>query len=242
MAHEHSFASPGPAGLAALAVACFGFGAVFLGKVDISGFPLLAAWLIGGCLVQYTTAVMELKDHNITGGNVFLFFSAFFMLAAAISVFAKWYSVSFIFVPKASKEAMDAAMAAAGVADVKMLTPEQLVAAKAGIGKAVGAMVAKMVHVEGWMWMAGAGFLTAVTPAYAKSTSLMFLLVIMVDVVLWCIVGMDTGWFGTVATLKPFAGWLLVIVGWIGIYMAGAITCNTVYGKPVFFVPKPLIK
>lgn len=242
MAHEHSFATPAPAGLAALAVACFGFGAVFLGKVDISGYPLLAAWLIGGGIVQYTTAVMELKDHNITGGNVFLFFSAFFMFGAALSVFAKWYTVSFVFGPKAAKDAMDAAMAAAGVADIKMLTPDQLAAAKAGIGKAVGGMVGKMVHVEGWTWMAGAAFLTAVTPAYAKSSSLMFLLVVLVDIVLWCIVGIDSGWYGTPATLKPITGWLLVVVGWIGIYMAGAVTCNTVYGKPVYFVPKPLVK
>ena len=48
MAQEHSFATPGPAGLAALAVACFGFGAVFLGKVGLEGLPLLAAWLVGG--------------------------------------------------------------------------------------------------------------------------------------------------------------------------------------------------
>lgn len=242
MAHEHSFATPAPAGLAALAVACFGFGAVFLGKVDISGFPLLAAWLIGGGIVQYTTAVMELKDHNITGGNVFLFFSAFFMFGAALSVFAKWYTISFVFAPKAAKDAMDAAMMAAGVADIKMLTPDQLAAAKAGIGKAVGAMVPKMAYVEGWTWMAGAAFLTAVTPAYAKSSSLMFLLVVLVDIVLWCIVGIDSGWYGTPATLKPITGYLLIVVGWIGVYMAGAVTCNTVYGKPVFFVPKPLVK
>jgi len=240
MAHEHSFATPAPAGLAALAVACFGFGAVFMGKVDLSGFPLLAAWLIGGCLVQYTTAVMELKDHNITGGNVFLFFSAFFMLAAAISVFAKWYSISFIFVPKAAKEAMDAAMAAAGVADVKMLTPEQLTAAKAGIGKAVGAMVAKMVYIEGWMWMAGAGFLTVVTPAYAKSG--LFALVVAVDIVLWMIVGCDTGWFGDAKVMKPIIGYLLVFVGWYGIYMSGAVCCNTAFGKKIFWTPPPLIK
>jgi len=90
MAHEHSFASPGPAGLAALAVACFGFAAVFLGKVGLGGLPLLAAWLVGGGVVQLSTALIELKDHNITGGNVFLFFSAFFMFAAALSVFAKF--------------------------------------------------------------------------------------------------------------------------------------------------------
>ena len=53
---------------------------------------------------------------------------------------------------------------------------------------------------------------------------------------------MDSGWFGDPKVLKPFAGWLLVIVGWIGIYMAGAITCNTVYGKAIYFVPKPLVK
>jgi succinate-acetate transporter protein len=240
MAHEHSFATPGPAGLGALAVACFGFGAVFLGKVDLSGFPLLAAWLIGGCLVQYTVAVMELKDHNLTGGNVFLFFSAFFMLGAALSVFAKWYSISFIFVPKAAKEAMDAAMAAAGVADVKMLTPEQLTAAKAGIGKAVGAMVAKMVYIEGWMWMAGAGFLTAVTPAYAKSG--LFFLVVAIDIVLWLIVGCDTGWFGDVKVMKPIIGYLLIFSGWYGVYMAGAVVCNTIYGKKIYWTPPPLIK
>jgi len=240
MAQEHSFATPGPAGLAALAVACFGFGAVFLGKVDLNGLPLLSAWLIGGCLTQYTTAVMELKDHNITGGNVFLFFSAFFMLAAAISVFLKWYMVSFVFVPKAAKEAMDAAMAAAGVADIKMLTPEQLAAAKAGIGKAVGGMLGKAVYVEGWMWMAGAGYLTVVTPAYAKSG--LFGLVLLIDVALWMIVGMDSGWYGNPATWKPIIGWLLVISGWYGVYMAGAVVCNTVYGKKVFPTPPPLIK
>ncbi|MCX5827732.1 MAG: hypothetical protein NTV58_07000 [Deltaproteobacteria bacterium] len=240
MAQEHSFATPGPAGLAALAVACFGFGAVFMGKVDISGFPLLAAWLIGGCLVQYTTAVMELKDHNLTGGNVFMFFSAFFMLAAALSVFFKWYAISFIFIPKAAKEAMDAAMAAAGVADVKMLTPEQLGAAKAGIGKAVGAMVAKMVYVEGWMWMAGAAFLTVMTINYAKSG--MFGLVVALDIVLWMIVGCDTGWFGDPKTWKPIIGYLLVFSGWYGIYMAGAVATNTVYGKKIFWTPPPLVK
>lgn len=240
MAQEHSFATPGPAGLAALAVACFGFGCSFLGKIDINGLPLLAAWLIGGGIVQYTTAVMELKDHNITGGNVFLFFAAFFMFAAAISVFMKWYLVSFVFVPKAAKEAMDAAMAAAGVADIKMLTPEQLATAKAGIGKAVGGMLGKAVHVEGWLWMAGAGFLTVVTPAYAKSA--LFILVVALDVVLWMIVGVDSGWYGTPATFKPIIGWLLVVCGWYGVYMAGAVVCNTVYGRKVFPTLPPLVK
>ena len=198
MSQEHSFATPGPAGLAALAVACFGFGAVFLGKVAVEGLPLLAAWLVGGFIVQFTVAVMELKDHNITGGNVFLFFCAFFMAAAALSTTAKFFMIKFGMKPA--------------------------------------------VHVEGWMWMAGAVFLTLVTPAYAKSTSLLFFAVVLIDIALWCIVGLDSGWYGSPAVSKPIVGWALVIAGWFGLYLAGATTCNTVYGKTIYPVPKPLVK
>jgi len=198
MAQEHSFASPGPAGLGALAVACFGFAAAFLGKVAVEGLPLLFAWLMGGCLVQYTTAVMELKDHNILGGNVFLFFSAFFMLGAGFSTLSKFFMIKFGMKPAAA--------------------------------------------VEGWMWMAGASFLTVVTPGYAKGNLFIFILVLLLDVVLWMIVGVDTGWYGDPAVFKPTIGWLLVVSGFIGVYLAGAVVCNTVYGKPIFFVPKPLVK
>jgi hypothetical protein len=92
------------------------------------------------------------------------------------------------------------------------------------------------------MWMAGAGFLTAVTPAYAKGNALIFLLVIMLDIALWLIVGIDTGWFGNPAVTKPIVGYCLIASGWIGVYLAGATVCNTVYGKPIYFVPKPLVK
>ena len=153
MAQEHTFASPAPAGLGALAVACFGFGAVFLGWVKVEGLPILFAWLVGGGVVQYTIAVMELKDHNITGGNVFLFFSAFFMFGASLSVLAKFLMIKFGMAPHA--------------------------------------------YVEGWTWMAGAGFLTAVTPAYLKSNKLLFILVVLIDICLWCIVGPGPGQDGS---------------------------------------------
>ncbi|MBW2558230.1 MAG: hypothetical protein JRD69_05255 [Deltaproteobacteria bacterium] len=239
MAQEHSFASPAPAGLASLTVATFGFGAVFMGLIDISGFPLLAAWLLACFAVQYTTAVMELKDHNIAGGNVFLFFGAFFCLAAAFSVFFKWYAVSFMIGPKAAKEAMDTAMAMAGVTDVTMLTPEQLMAAKAGIGKAVGAAMAKMVVVEGWMWMAGALFVTGVIPAYVKSP--LFWLCIPLTIALWMIVGMDTGWYGD-HSWKPVIGYILVASGTYAAYLSSAIITNTVHGKAVLWVPPGIMK
>jgi uncharacterized protein len=199
MSDEHSFVSPGPAGLGALAVACFGFGAVFTGKVGLGGLPLLAAWLIGGGIVQYTVAVMELKDHNMTGGNVFLFFSAFFMFGAALSVLAKYLMLS-------------------GV-----------------LGD-----VAPQPMVEGFCWMAGAAFLTAVTPAYLKGPTPLFLIVLMLDIALWIIVGLDMGMIG--AALKPVVGYLLFACGWVAIYLVAAIVNNHVYGRVVLPTFGSLVK
>ena len=199
MTKEHTFVTPGPAGLGALAVACFGFGAVFTGKVGLGGFPLLAAWLVGGGVVQYTVAVMELKDHNMTGGNVFLFFAAFFMFAAALSVISKYLMLSGV------------------IGSVK---PEPM--------------------VEGFCWMAGASFLTAVTPAYLKSPTPLFVLVILLDIVLWLIVGLDMGMLS--AGVKPAIGYLLFAAGWIGVYLVAAIVNNHTYGRVILPTFGSLIK
>ncbi len=185
---DHTFVTPGPAGLGALAVACFGFGAVFLGHVQIGGLPLLAAWLIGGGIVQFTVGVMELKDHNITGGNVFLFFSAFFMFAAAISTMMKFLMLTGIF------------------GDVVPHT-----------------------YVEGYCWLAGATFLTLLTPAYFKGLKLLFLIVALVVIVLWLIVGIDLEVLSSSA--KPIVGYLLMITGFIALYLSGAIVNNHIYGR-----------
>ncbi len=191
----HSFASPGPAGLGALAVATFGFSAVFMGKVSLGGLPLLAAWLVGGGIVQYTTAVIELKDHNITGGNVFLFFSAFFMFGAALSVLAKFFMLYFE-IPHSS-------------------------------------------YVEGWCWLAGAGFLTIVTPAYSKGPKPLFGIVVLIDLALWLIAGLDLGLLG--AQFKTLVAIFLGLSGVLAIYTAGAVVNNAAFGRTVLplFVPKP---
>ena len=199
MSSEHTFVTPGPAGLGALAVACFGFGAVFTGKVSLGGLPLLAAWLVGGGVVQYTVAVMELKDHNMTGGNVFLFFAAFFMFGAALSVLSKYLMLSGI------------------IGSVK---PESM--------------------VEGFCWMAGASFLTAVTPAYLKSPLPLFLLVVLIDIALWLIVGLDMGMLG--AEMKPVVGYLLYAAGWVGIYLVSAIVNNHVFGRQMLPMFGTLVK
>jgi uncharacterized protein len=82
--HDEEWATPAPAGLIALAIACFCFFAMLTGRVAPTATPFLACWLIGGFIVQFCVGLIELREKNLTGGNVFLFFSAFFMLTTAL--------------------------------------------------------------------------------------------------------------------------------------------------------------
>jgi uncharacterized protein len=84
------WSNPTPAGLVALAVACFCFFALLTGRVENGALPLLGCWLIGGFVVQVIVAVVDLKNGNTTGGNTFLFFSAFFMLVGGIEMIMKF--------------------------------------------------------------------------------------------------------------------------------------------------------
>lgn len=90
MDKKQEWANPAPAGLVALAVACFTFFALLGGKVTAGALPLMGCWLIGGFVVQLAVAIIELKQGATTGGNVFLFFSAFFMLTGGIEMFIKF--------------------------------------------------------------------------------------------------------------------------------------------------------
>ena len=84
------WSNPTPAGLVALAVACFCFFALLTGKVTGAAVPLLGCWLIGGFVVQLIVALVDLKGGNTTGGNTFLFFSAFFMLVGGLEMILKF--------------------------------------------------------------------------------------------------------------------------------------------------------
>ena len=88
-----NWANPTPAGLVALAAACIGFFALLNGYVDKSAMPLLGCWLIGGFFVQLIVGLLDLKGGNHTGGNTFLFFSAFFMLAGGLEMFFKYNQI-----------------------------------------------------------------------------------------------------------------------------------------------------
>lgn len=85
MSKESSgFANPTPAGLVALGMACYMFFALLTGKVDHSCIPIMGFWLLGGFVVQIIVGVIELKEGNLSGGNVFTWFSAFFMFATGL--------------------------------------------------------------------------------------------------------------------------------------------------------------
>jgi len=88
-----AWANPTPAGLVALAVACFSFFALLNGFVGPSAMPLVGCWLIGGFVVQLAVGLIDLKGGNHPGGNTFLFFSAFFMLVGGIEMFVKYNAI-----------------------------------------------------------------------------------------------------------------------------------------------------
>lgn len=87
------WANPTPAGLVALAVACFCFFALLMGYVnktaDSNAMILMGVWLLGGFVVQVIVAILDIRSGNKTGGNTFLYFCAFFMLVSGIEMIFK---------------------------------------------------------------------------------------------------------------------------------------------------------
>ncbi len=88
---NHS-ASPAPAGLIALAVACFLFFAALTGKINADGHFQMGVWLLGGWLVQMVVAKGEYEHGALTGGNVFMFFSAFFMFVGGVEHIFEYFA------------------------------------------------------------------------------------------------------------------------------------------------------
>ena len=86
------WANPTPAGLVALAVACFVFFALLCGHVEKGAMPLLGCFLIGGFFIQLIVALLDLKSGNLAGGNTFLYFSAYFMLVSGAEMFLKYFA------------------------------------------------------------------------------------------------------------------------------------------------------
>lgn len=90
--HGSGWANPAPAGLVALAMACFVFFALQTGKVTGAVIGLMGLWLLGGFVVQVIVGILEILEGNTTGGNVFTFFSAFFMLVTGLELIFKFFA------------------------------------------------------------------------------------------------------------------------------------------------------
>jgi succinate-acetate transporter protein len=67
---------------------------------------------------------------------------------------------------------------------------------------------------------------------YRKSSTPLFLFVVLLDIALWIVVGLEMGLLG--AGLKPVVGYLLYASGWIGVYSVAAMVHNHLYGRRVF--------
>ncbi len=195
---DHVFANPLPAGLGALAMACFGFFALLSGKVTHDAAPILAAWLIGGFFVQMVVAIIEFRDKNLPGANVFLVFSAIFMLTGALSVSAKY------FLHKAGMP-FDAT-------------------------------------IEGWLWLAITLWICIVLPCFLKSPKILFILGSLLCVALFCLISLDFGVVAGRAAIAKTGAYALLIAGCLAIYLAGAISLNTHFGRQILPITTPFIK
>jgi succinate-acetate transporter protein len=195
---EHVFANPLPAGLGALAMACFGFFAMLSGKVTHDAAPILAAWLIGGFFVQLVVAIIEFRDKNMPGANVFLVFSSIFMLTGALSVSAKY------FLHRAGMP-FDAS-------------------------------------IEGWLWLAITMWICIVLPCFLKSPKILFILGSLLCVALFCLISLDFGVVAGRAMIAKTGAYSLLIAGILAIYLAGALSLNTHFGRQVLPITTPFVK
>lgn len=187
------WSNPTPAGLVALAVACFCFFAILTGKVNHGAMPLLGCWLIGGFVVQFVVALLDLKGQNHTGGNTFLFFSAFFMLVGGMEMIMKFDLIN-------KGIAFDA-------------------------------------HIDGWAWLVLTLATLLWTPAFFRSTRLLTMIVLALDVSLPFIALMDLGLLPKSYAVIP--AWGLLFAGAVAIYLSSAIVVNTAYGKALYPLPGP---
>ncbi|GAB6180990.1 GPR1/FUN34/YaaH family transporter [Desulfotomaculum defluvii] len=196
MSHGHGPANPGPAGLVALAMACFTFYAMHTGKVEAGAVPLLGIWLLGGFIVQVIVGVMELNHGNIVGGNIFTFFSAFFMFVTGLELIFKFFAAQ-------NGWTLD-------------------------------------TRIDGWAWLALSIALVTWTPGYFKSPLSLLLAVLCLDVAVPVVAFMDMGVLS--GTWKVVSGNGLGLAGIFGLYTAWGVVLNTVYGRTIIPLGKPLVQ
>jgi hypothetical protein len=73
-----------------------------------------------------------------------------------------------------------------------------------------------------------------------KSTLLLFIVVVLLDIALWFIFLLDMGIVS--AAVKPVIGWTLITAGFVAVYIIGAIVNNSVFNKSVLPLPGAIVK
>jgi len=158
---------------------------------------MLACWQFGAFIVQIITGIIELKDKNIAGGNVFCYFAAFFCFTAGLQSITKY-----------------------------LLTT-------AGLPLST--------LVDGYAWLVLAIVTTLLTPAFLVGPSILFLGLIFADIAIWAVALMDLHIISHQVG-APVAGWFLLFLGIVGIYLAAGRVLNTVFNRTILPLGSPLAK
>ena len=96
-------------------------------------------------------------------------------------------------------------------------------------------------RIDGWAWAALAIFIVSWTPAYFKGTSILSTAVVLLDVAVVTIAGMDLGLISKVSG-DPIAAYGLLFCGILALYLSAALILNTAFGKSVLPITGPWIK
>ncbi len=95
-------------------------------------------------------------------------------------------------------------------------------------------------RIDGYVWIVLTLSLILWTPAFFKSTKLLTLVVIFLDIALPFITLMDLGLMPASYAMIPAV--FMLLSGCTAIYLAAAIVVNETFGKSVFPIPKPFIQ
>jgi len=94
--------------------------------------------------------------------------------------------------------------------------------------------------MDGWFFLCLALILIVLTPSFATISSIFFLALLFADAAVLILSLVNLKMIGP--AFAPLAGWLILGIGLIGIYLVFAQVFNTAMGKMIFPLGSPLIK
>lgn len=95
--------------------------------------------------------------------------------------------------------------------------------------------------LKGWIWLCMTLVLIGLTPSFAVISSTFFITLVVADLGVLFVALMYLGILPA-ALASPVAGWLILIVGILGIYLMTAQVLNTALGKRVLPIGGPIIR